>query len=59
VFGQYELPFFLVTLVVLQHTFIHLPGVGTHRERALWQQGILDWNRFLEAAENLPEKERF
>jgi uncharacterized protein YprB with RNaseH-like and TPR domain len=37
---------------MLHHTFIHLPGVGTHRERALWQQGILDWNRFLEAAEN-------
>ena len=37
---------------MLRHTFIHLPGVGPHRERALWQQGILDWNHFLEAAEN-------
>ena len=44
---------------MLQQTFIHLPGVGAHRERTLWQQGILDWNYFLEAAENLPEKERF
>ena len=35
---------------MLQHTFIHLPGVGAHRERALWKQGILDWDRFLEAA---------
>jgi uncharacterized protein YprB with RNaseH-like and TPR domain len=37
---------------MLHHTFIHLPGVGPHRERTLWQQGILDWDRFLEAAED-------
>jgi uncharacterized protein YprB with RNaseH-like and TPR domain len=37
---------------MLRNTFIHLPGVGTHRERTLWQQGILDWDRFLEAVEN-------
>ncbi len=36
---------------MLRNTFVHLPGVGLHRERALWQQGILDWDRFLEAAE--------
>ena len=34
---------------MLRHTFIHLPGVGAHRERTLWKQGILDWDRFLEA----------
>ncbi len=37
---------------MLRHTFIHLPGVGPHRERTLWQQGILGWDRFLEAAED-------
>jgi len=37
---------------MLHHTFIHLPGVGLHRDRALWKQGILDWDRFLEAAES-------
>ena len=37
---------------MLRHTFIHLPGVGIHRERMLWKQGILDWDRFLEAVEN-------
>ena len=37
---------------MLRNTFIHLPGVGTHRERTLWQQGIMDWDRFLAAAEN-------
>lgn len=37
---------------MLRHTFIHLPGVGVHRERTLWKQGILDWDRFLEAVED-------
>jgi uncharacterized protein YprB with RNaseH-like and TPR domain len=37
---------------MLRHTFIHLPGVGPHRERTLWGQGILDWKRFLEAVES-------
>jgi uncharacterized protein len=37
---------------MLRHTFIHLPGIGPHRERKLWDQGILDWNCFLEAAAN-------
>ena len=37
---------------MLRHTFIHLPGIGTHRERTLWKQGILDWDRFLEATED-------
>jgi uncharacterized protein len=37
---------------MLRHTFIHLPGIGPHRERKLWDQGILDWDGFLEAAAN-------
>lgn len=43
---------------MLHYSFIHLPGVGPVRERSLWQQGILDWNRFLEAADrgSLPRK---
>ena len=36
---------------MLRNTFIHLPGVGTARERTLWQHGILDWHRFLTAAQ--------
>ena len=40
-----------IVIPMLRHTFIHLPGVGAHRERTLWQQGILDWDQFLEAAE--------
>ncbi len=37
---------------MLRHTFIHLPGVGVHRERTLWKQGILDWDHFLKAIED-------
>jgi uncharacterized protein len=37
---------------MLRHTFIHLPGIGPHRERHLWNQGILDWDGFLGAAAN-------
>ena len=43
---------------MLHHTFIHLPGVGPHRERTLWQQGILDWDGFLEAADNCLLRQR-
>jgi uncharacterized protein YprB with RNaseH-like and TPR domain len=44
---------------MLRNTFIHLPGVGVHRERALWEQGILDWDKFLAAAESdLPPTKR-
>jgi hypothetical protein len=35
---------------MLRNTFIHLPGIGLQRERALWGQGILDWRDFLAAA---------
>jgi uncharacterized protein YprB with RNaseH-like and TPR domain len=37
---------------MLRNTFIHLPGIGPNRERTLWNQGVLDWNRFLEAIKN-------
>jgi uncharacterized protein len=39
----------LVVTLMLQSTFVHLPGVGPRRERALWEQGILDWNALLAA----------
>jgi uncharacterized protein len=40
----------LAVTLMLQNTFVHLPGVGPQRERALWEQGILDWNRLLATA---------
>jgi uncharacterized protein len=36
---------------MLEHTFIHLPGVGLATERRWWKQGILTWNDLLQ---NLP-----
>ncbi len=36
---------------MLQNTFIHLPGIGLRREHWFWEQGCLDWDRFLAAAE--------
>ncbi len=36
---------------MLRNTFVHLPGVGPQRERALWDRGILDWHRFLASVE--------
>ncbi len=37
---------------MLCNTFIHLPGIGSVRERALWQRQILDWDCFLAAVED-------
>jgi len=36
---------------VLQHTFLHLPGLGPSTERRLWAAGILTWDDFLSAKE--------
>jgi uncharacterized protein YprB with RNaseH-like and TPR domain len=33
---------------VLLHSFVHCPGIGLHRERALWEQGYVDWDAFLD-----------
>jgi len=43
---------------MLRHTFVHLPGVGPHRERALWEQGVLDWESFLAAVEGASHRGR-
>ena len=37
---------------MLRNTFLHLPGIGPVRERALWQRQILDWDCFLAAVED-------
>lgn len=33
---------------VLEQSFIHVPGIGPHRERELWVKGYVDWRTFLE-----------
>lgn len=32
---------------MLRSTFLHVPGVGAHRERKLWSEGYTDWEAFL------------
>ena len=32
---------------MLERTFCHIPGVGGHTERSLWQQGCLSWHDYL------------
>lgn len=34
---------------MLDHTFIHIPGIGLKTEQRLWQHGILTWRDYLEA----------
>jgi uncharacterized protein YprB with RNaseH-like and TPR domain len=31
---------------MLDHTFRHLKGIGSKKERDLWRSGILSWNDF-------------
>lgn len=33
---------------MLERTFIHVPGLGAHTEKALWKQGCVTWDKFLE-----------
>lgn len=33
---------------MLEHTFIHIPGIGLKTEQSLWHQGITTWDVFLE-----------
>ena len=33
---------------MIRHSFLFLTGVGTARERRLWERGILSWDDFLE-----------
>jgi uncharacterized protein len=33
---------------MLEHTFIHIPGIGLKTEQALWDRGILTWQAFMD-----------
>ena len=33
---------------LLEHTFIHIPGIGPKTEKLLWKRGILTWEDFLD-----------
>lgn len=32
---------------MLEHTFVHIPGIGPKTEQYLWREGILTWRDFL------------
>jgi uncharacterized protein YprB with RNaseH-like and TPR domain len=33
---------------MLEHTFIHIPGIGPKTEQGFWQRGIRTWRQFLD-----------
>lgn len=33
---------------MLEHTFIHISGIGPKTERRLWEQGVLTWREYLD-----------
>ncbi|WP_419657561.1 uncharacterized protein Dvar_67090 [Desulfosarcina variabilis str. Montpellier] len=33
---------------MLQHTFIHIPGVGPKTEQGVWAAGVKDWASFFD-----------
>ncbi|MEW6185611.1 MAG: ribonuclease H-like domain-containing protein [Thermodesulfobacteriota bacterium] len=36
---------------MLEHTFIHIPGIGPKTEQMLWKRGLLTWEDFLGSPE--------
>lgn len=40
---------------MLESTFIHLPGIGAKKERALWEQGIRTWDDLERASFHQPD----
>jgi len=46
---------------LLEHTFIHIPGIGPKTERHLWRHGILTWKQYLRNKKTLfsPARDAF
>ena len=38
---------------MIEHTFIHIQGIGKKIEQKLWERGILTWNHFLDCRETI------
>jgi uncharacterized protein YprB with RNaseH-like and TPR domain len=34
---------------LLEHTFVHIPGIGPKTEQRLWKKGLLTWGDYLQA----------
>lgn len=39
-----------VATEILQRTFLHAPGVGSKTEKLLWNEGITNWDKFLDSS---------
>ncbi|MGH9429872.1 MAG: ribonuclease H-like domain-containing protein [Terriglobia bacterium] len=39
---------------ILPRTFVHVPGIGCATERALWENGITSWQKFLSSSSEIP-----
>ncbi|MFO7600828.1 MAG: ribonuclease H-like domain-containing protein [Candidatus Desulfacyla sp.] len=46
---------------MLEHTFIHIPGIGPRTEHRIWNRGIRTWQEFLDHAGTVisPGRDRF
>lgn len=38
---------------LLNHTFIHIPGIGRKTEKRLWERGIMTWEHYLQQKESI------
>jgi uncharacterized protein YprB with RNaseH-like and TPR domain len=43
---------------LLEHTFVHIQGIGEKTEKRLWQDGLLTWDLFLNAGKPVFGRER-
>jgi uncharacterized protein len=43
---------------MLEHTFIHIQGIGSKTEKQLWRRGLLTWDRFLKRSETIFSEQR-
>lgn len=44
---------------MLNHTFIHVQGIGAKTEQKLWRDGISDWEAALSRSEELPPSKQY
>jgi len=46
---------------MLEHTFIHIPGIGPMTEQRIWSRGVLTWQQFLDHGDTIlsPERDAF
>ncbi len=43
---------------MLEHTFVHIPGIGAKTEQGIWSRGLLTWEDFLRCDREVFSEER-